>query len=81
MKAKVKKDTFSPLKNKLIIVPAALLITLLSGTVYKSQFPQNPQIPYFKVVIMEKRRQLIHQEELLKAQEEAEKKKLGIWGK
>ncbi|MBI5465063.1 thermonuclease family protein [Candidatus Gottesmanbacteria bacterium] len=30
---------------------------------------------------MEKRRPLVHQEELLKAQEEAKKKKLGIWAK
>lgn len=34
-----------------------------------------------KVVILQKRRPSIHQEELLKAQDEAKDKKLGIWSK
>lgn len=34
-----------------------------------------------KVVIMEKRRDFIYQDQLLKAQNEAKNKKLGIWGK
>lgn len=180
MKAKVNKNNLSVLKNKLVIVPAALLITLLSavaGTKYESQIktilnqpsvnqgeqkilpkegvvqrvidgdtivlengstiryvgittPERNEsfwqeatnenkklvegkkvkleydaytsdkfgrvLAYVivdnknisielvkkglaKVVIMEKRRELIHQEELLKAQEEAKEKKLGIW--